>query len=199
MTMLRRGLLVIAAMLLAAPVQAQNARLGFISVGRGETPDRLLESRLTVVAGYEQHFGGPSGLQIGLRSMAGYTRFALDTAAYLDSVQVEDGHVDGGEASRSESGIDGLLGYRAGPVEGYGWYGVHLYRDLRQSITLNGTTERSRGYRRGRIDFGKSVGGGARLHAPGGSVFAEWFRGGGFDEGMIEVSGWRFGISYVWQ
>lgn len=195
---MRRGFLVMAAMLLAAPAQGQSTRLGFIAAGRGDTQDRLLDSRLTVVAGYEQHFGGASGPQIGLRSMAGYTRFALDEAAYLDSVQVEDGHVDGGEASRSDSGIDGLLGYRAGPVEGYGWYGVHLYRDLRENVTVNGTTERTRGRRRGRLDFGKSVGGGARLNVPGGSLFAEWFRGGGFDEGMIQVSGWRFGISYVW-
>lgn len=197
MTTLRCGLLVVA-LLLATTARAQNTRYGFIAAGRGATPDRLLDSRLTVVAGYEQHFGGRSGAQIGLRSMAGYTRFALDQAAYLDSVQLEDGHVDGGEASRSDSGIDGLLGYRAGPVEGYGWYGIHLYRDLRQNVTVNGTTERSRRYRHGRMDFGKSVGGGARLLAPGGSLFAEWFRGGGFDEGMIQVRGWRFGVAYVW-
>ena len=184
---------------LAGPAAAQYQRLGFLAAGPGGAPEEAyLNGQFTIAGGFIARFGPPVGLNVGIRSISGYSRFTADEAALLDSLGVTSGEVEGGHATVTEVGLDLMAGYDTGALGGYGWYGIHYYNESRSDavVTTPGGTFTSD--TRNRADLGPSYGAGLQFHlGPRAAVFGEWFRGGGFDDRMIRMDGLRFGVSGV--
>ncbi|HYH80920.1 MAG TPA: hypothetical protein VEX86_14055 [Longimicrobium sp.] len=191
------NLLALCAILLAAGrADAQYLRFGFIGAGVGGAPDETyLDPRFTLAGGFVARFGPPVGINIGLRTITVYSRFEPDTRAYLDSLNAQSGSIEGGSATLTETGIDGVVGYDTGTLGGYGWYGIHYDNESRSDavITTPGGTHRDNTRNRG--DLGPSYGAGLTFHlSPRVSLFGEWSIGGGFDDRMIRAEGLRAGI-----
>ncbi|HSU17613.1 hypothetical protein [Longimicrobium sp.] len=187
------------ALLVAAPARAQYQRLGFVSAGVGGAPqEAYLDAQFTIAAGFIARFGPPVGVSVGVRSITAYSRLRPDESALLDSLGAASGEVEGGSATVSEVGLDLMAGYDTGALGGYGWYGIHYYNESRSDavITTPGGTFQSDV--RNRADLGPSYGAGVQWRiVPRAAVFAEWFRGGGFDDRMIRLEGLRLGVNGV--
>lgn len=188
---------------LAAPVHAQLAGGSevFIAGGRGGGDSRLLDSQWHLSGGYETGFASSGGIEIRLRGIASYTNFNADIGAYVDSVGATSGErVEGkGGGSVGETGIDGIVGLRAGSVTIYGFYGFHYFRDFREPLTLQTDQGEFEFSTRRFNEFGTMRGWGVRLRAgDAGAFYAEWYKGGGDDEEMMEIDGIRFGLIAAW-
>jgi hypothetical protein len=181
------------------PAAAQYQRWGFIAAGPGGAPqERYLDAQFTLAGGFVAHFGPPVGVNAGIRSITVYSRLKPDVSALVDSVGAASGDVEGGQATVTEVGLDGVAGYDTGALGGYGWYGIHYFNESRSDavITTPGGTFTSGA--RSRADLGPSYGAGLQFHlGPRAAVFGEWFRGGGFDDRMIRLEGLRFGVTGI--
>ncbi|HEU4558055.1 MAG TPA: hypothetical protein VFS20_09405 [Longimicrobium sp.] len=195
-----RSLFILVAIAVAAvaprSVHAQYLRYGFLGVGIGGAPDEAyLDPQFTLSGGFQARWGPLVGINIGIRTITSYARLKPDTGALLDSLGVQSGDVEGGQATVHDTGIDGLVSYDTGVLGGYGWYGIHYYNESRSDaeITTPGGTIRTQ--TRNRSDLGPNYGVGLNLHiSRRASVFAEWAIGGGFDDRMIRQEGVRAGI-----
>ena len=199
MKMYRRAVVLIALVapaMFAAPARAQYQRLGFIAAGPGGAPQEgYLDAQFTVAGGFVARFGPPVGVNVGIRSITAYSRLKPDVGALLDSVGATSGDVEGGHATVSEVGLDGVAGYDTGALGGYGWYGIHYYNESRSDVVITTPTGTHTTGTRNRTDLGPSYGAGLHFHlSRRASVFGEWFRGGGFDDRMIRIEGLRFGV-----
>jgi hypothetical protein len=177
-----------AAALAAAPAHAQYQRLGFVAAGKGGLRTDTYDGQLTVAAGFIARFNTPAGVYVAFRTPVVYSRF---TAGDTSSAGA------GSHATITESGIDGMAGYDTGFLGGYGWYGIHYVSETReeQRFTPGGGAVTAQIHR---SDLGPSYGAGLQLHVTRpASVFAEWFRGGGFDAEMLRTEGLRFGVMGV--
>jgi hypothetical protein len=183
----------------AAPAHAQYQRLGFLSAGVGGAPDeRYLNAQLTVAGGFVARFGPPVGVNAGVRTVTAYSRLTADRGALLDSLGAASGDVEGGSATVTETGLDLVAGYDTGALGGYGWYGIHYYDERRSDAVITTPAGTRTVDARDRGDLGPSYGAGLQFHiSPRAAVFAEWYRGGGFDDRMIRMEGLRFGVSGV--
>jgi len=178
---------------------AQYTRLGFIGAGPAGAPDEAyLDPQFTLAGGFVARWGPPVGITIGLRTLTAYSRFTANEGALLDSLGVTSGSVEGGSATVTETGVDGVVAYDTGVLGGYGWYGIHYYNERRGDAVIttpggeHSVGERSRG------DLGPSYGAGLNVHVSRrASVFGEWTIGGGFDDRMIRIEGFRAGIMGV--
>jgi hypothetical protein len=91
-----------------------------------------------------------------------------------------------------------VAGYDTGALGGYGWYGIHYYDERRSDAAITTPSGTRTIDARNRGDLGPSYGAGLEYHlSPRAAVFAEWYRGGGFDDRMIRTEGLRFGVSGV--
>ncbi|HEU0053571.1 MAG TPA: hypothetical protein VFQ39_10355, partial [Longimicrobium sp.] len=174
------GLVVITFSLLSSiPASAQALSYsGFLAGGRGGANNPLLDSKWMIGAGYEGRIGF-GGLELGLRSSASYSRFEADVGAYVDSVGATSGSLtdDGGEASVTQTGIDGVVGLRLGRSVGvYGFYGMHWFHDSRTGFTLETDEGPYEFSTRVESNLGTMRGFGAELRIPsaGGGFFGEW-------------------------
>lgn len=181
------------------PAHAQYQRLGFLSAGVGGAPDeQYLNAQFTVAGGFIARFGPPVGVNAGVRTVTAYSRLTADRAALLDSLGAASGSVEGGSATVTETGLDLVAGYDTGALGGYGWYGIHYYDERRSDVVITTPSGTRTVDARNRGDLGPSYGAGLQFHlSPRAAVFAEWVRGGGFDDRMIRMEGLRFGISGV--
>ncbi|HEX8243531.1 MAG TPA: hypothetical protein VF541_08550 [Longimicrobium sp.] len=197
--MLRAMTIVCALAAVAAPAAAQYQRWGFIAAGPGGAPQEgYLDAQFTLAGGFVARFGPPVGVNVGIRSITAYSRLKPDVSALLDSVGAASGEVEGGHATVSEVGLDGVAGYDTGALGGYGWYGIHYYNESRSDavITTPGGTHTTDA--RNRADLGPSYGAGLLFHLrPRVAIFGEWFRGGGFDDRMIRLEGLRLGVTGI--
>jgi hypothetical protein len=183
----------------ASTAGAQYTRLGFIGGGPGGAPDEAyLDPHFTLAGGFIARWGPPVGITLGLRTITAYSRFTPDAGALLDSLGAPSGSVEGGSATVTETGVDAMVAYDTGVLGGYGWYGIHYYNERRSDGVITTPAgerpldERSRG------DLGPSYGAGLNVHVSRrASVFGEWTIGGGFDDRMIRIEGFRAGIMGV--
>jgi hypothetical protein len=179
--------------------RAQYTRLGFIGAGPGGAPDEAyLNRQFTLAGGFIARFGPPVGVQLGLRTITVYSRFNPDERALLDSLGVASGTIEGGSATVTETGVDGVVSYDTGVLGGYGWYGIHYYNERRSDTEITTPSGTHQLGTRGRADLGPSYGAGLNVHiSPRASLFGEWSIGGGFDDRMIRMEGFRAGIMGV--
>jgi hypothetical protein len=193
--------LIVAVVLAAIPASAaaQYQRVGFLSAGVGGAPqEKYLDAQLTLAGGFVARFGPPVGVNLGIRSITAYSRLKANVPALLDSLGATSGDVQGGHATESEVGLDGMVGYDTGALGGYGWYGIHYYNESRSDVVITTPDGTATGNARSQSDLGPSYGAGLQFHVgPRAAVFGEWFRGGGFDDRMIRLEGLRFGINGV--
>jgi hypothetical protein len=198
---MRRAVLLLAILLLAgARAQAQSGFYGgFVGGGRGGTDNPLLDPKWTVAFGYQTLFGVGGGVQVGVRSSLGYSRFRPDVEAFVDSVGATTGEADGGTTTITNTGVDLVLGVRLRRVALYGYHGIHYFRDHWDPMTLETDRGDFEFSSENRNDFGSMWGAGVFFDLFNGQgLYAEWFRGGGYDDRMLETRGVRFGLVWGW-
>ena len=183
----------------AGTARAQYLRYGFVSAGLGGTDDAYYDPDFTVAAGFLARFGPPVGVYVGVRTPLVYSRFKPDAAAFVDSVSSgpgTTGTVTGATISMVESGLDLVAGYDTGMLGGYGWYGLHYITENRAEGEIR-TSSATRGIaQQNRRDLGPSYGVGLQLtFARRTAAFAEWNRSHGFDDRMLRMEGFRFGLT----
>ena len=182
----------------AAPAGAQETN-AFVMGGRPDVDDPWMKPRWSAGFGYEARYPSPSGLVFSARSLTLYTEVAADDEAVLDSVGAGTGTVRGGAGSVAEAGVDLKVGLGGRLLGAYGFGGLHWFREQRDAIIVESdVAEFERGGDR-ESGLGGSFGLGAELRfGEGQGLFAEWFRAGGSESGMMEIRGWRFGALWRW-
>ena len=183
----------------AAPAAAQRASNGgFAALGVAGADSRYLEPSWTIVFGWDRRWPVAGDFRLGVRGAAEYSRLEPDEAAYLDSLGLDAGEVDGGVASVVATGFDVLGGYRAGRFGGHLFAGIRYVRDRREELEIDS----GGGVFTVRGDSDSGLGGtwGAGVtwdFGPAG-LLAEYFRTGGFGDGRVQVEGVRAGVSWAW-
>lgn len=183
----------------AFPAAAQRASSGgFAALGVADADSRYLDPSWTFAFGWDRRWPVARDFRLGLRGTAEYSRLEPDEAAYLDSLGLGTGEVDGGVTSVVGTGFDVLGGYRAGRFGGHLFAGIRYVRDRREELTIDS----GGGIFTVRGDSDSGLGGtwGAGVSwdfGPAG-LLAEYFRTGGFEDGRIQVEGVRAGVSWEW-
>jgi hypothetical protein len=183
----------------AAPAAAQRASNGgFAALGVAGADSRYLEPSWTIVFGWDRRWPVARDLRLGLRGAVEYSGFEPDEAAYLDSLGLGTGEVEGGLTSVVGTGFDVLGGYQAGRFGGHLFAGIRFVRDRREELTIDsgggvftvpGDSESG---------LGGTWGAGVTWDFGPVGVLAEYFRTGGFEDGMIQVEGVRAGVFWAW-
>lgn len=198
---MRRALPLLVVLLSLAGARAASAQglcqTGFVAGGRGGSDSRLLSPSYTVAAGYGTSTGCGGGVELGVRTSGSLSRFSPDLRAHLDSAGASSGRIDGGRVTVTDIGADVLAGVRRGRIGVHAFAGLHWYGERAKEKLLR-TDQGELAFRsRVRSALGPAYGGGVSFWLiPTGGVSAEWFRGGGGEEGMMEMEGVRFGL--VW-
>lgn len=195
---MRRILLLVASALFAATPRtaaAQHAQGGFIMAGQGGGGTDFVNARLGVNMGYTLEVGERTGPYLGGRSVLGIHWLRADEQAFRERYG---GAVEGGGGTLYDTGLDVEVGYGAGVLRVYGFTGIHYYQQFHEPATVQSGGEEIEVYRRKRETIGDALGAGVQLRLTDeGAVVGEWYRGGG-DDGVMRLSGTRFGLRWAW-
>jgi hypothetical protein len=198
---MRRIVLLSAALslvLLPGALTAQFARGGFLIAGQGGGRTQFMQPRFSVEGGYVIEASEGDGPYFGGRSSLGMHRFRADDQALLEQFGDGDGSIEGGGGTLYDTGIDVEVGYVLSVLRLYGFTGIHYYQQYHDpAVVRSGADEvEVSSRRRESIANGRGVGVHLRLTDTG-AVVAEWYRGGGQD-GVMRLSGTRFGLRWAW-
>jgi hypothetical protein len=188
---MRPLLVALALAALVPPVGAQTARGLVVGGGEARGASGLLSAAEGGRAGWVVEATGPRGAFVAARYLAGVTRLQPDADAW--SARYGAAPSTGGGGLLIETGVEVEAGWTIGPVRPYLHRG-YLSRWQRQDAA---TVETSAVPSEGRHAFSSTRGQGVALVLGGGmGVFAERFRHGGA-EGVMALSGTRFGVRLV--
>lgn len=195
---MRRIILFAVSALLAAPgaAAAQHAHGGFIMAGQGGGGTDLVNAGPGAIMGYTLEVGERTGPYLGGRSVLGIHWLRADQAGLR--ARYGDGAVEGGGGTLYDTGVDVEAGYGAGVLRVYGFTGIHYYQQFHAPATVRSGGEPIEVYRRKRETIGEAFGAGVQLRLTDeGAIVGEWYRGGG-DDGVMRLSGTRFGLRWAW-
>jgi hypothetical protein len=162
--------------------------------GGGGTP--LLDTRASLDMGYTLEVGERTGPYVGGRSVLGIHWLRADEQGFRDRYGA--GEVRGGGGTLYDTGVDIEAGYGMGVVRVYGFAGIHYYQQYHDPATVVTADEDIEVVTRRRETLAAARGVGAHLRLTDeGAVVAEWYRGGGSD-GVMRLSGARFGLRWAW-
>jgi hypothetical protein len=195
---MRRIALFAAALSLAAvstPAHAQHAHGGFIMAGQGGGSTDLVRAGFGVDMAYTLEVGERTGPYVGGRSVFGVHWLRADEEGFLERYG---GPVEGGGGTLYDTGADIEVGYGLGVLRVYGFTGIHYYQQFHSPATVQRGGEELEVYRRRDEMIGNARGVGVQLRLTDeGAVVGEWYRGGG-DDGVMRLSGARFGLRWAW-
>jgi hypothetical protein len=175
---------------------AQYAQGGFLMAGKGGGGTELLTTRAAVDMAYTLEAGGYDGPYIGGRSVLGIHWLGADEEGF--AARYGEGTVRGGGGTLYDTGVDVELGYGVGGVRAYGFAGIHYYQQFHSPATVQTADEEIEVYSRRRESLGSARGVGVQISlTEGGAVVGEWYRGGG-EDGVMRLSGMRFGLRWAW-
>jgi hypothetical protein len=195
-----RGIVLLAAAvsLVAVPniLPAQHAHGGFIMGGSGGGSSEFLEARGSLDMGYTLEVGERTGPYVGGRSVLGIHWLGANDEGFRDRYGA--GEVRAGGGTLYDTGADIEVGYGVGVVRVYGFAGIHYYQQFHKPATFVTDDEDIEVFVRRRDALTSARGVGAQLRLTDeGAVVAEWYRGGGVD-GVMRLSGTRFGLRWAW-
>lgn len=196
--MMRRIALLSAALLLAATphLTAQHAHGGFILAGRGGGGTPLLDNRASLDMAYTLEVGERNGPYVGGRSVLGIHWFDADEEGFRD--RYGDGEVRGGGGTLYDTGVDLEIGYGIGVVRVYTFVGMHYYQQYHNPAVFETGSDEIELVVRRQETINVAHGYGVHLRLTNdGAVVAETYRGGGKD-GVMRLSGTRFGLRWAW-
>lgn len=196
---MRRILLLAAALAAALPsgVRAQMAQGGFVALGQGGGGTALLAPRFSLDAGYLVEVGEGDGPFLGARYTFGLHRLRVDQEGYRALFRAE--VVEGGEGTLYDTGGDVEAGIAVGVLRVYGFAGIHFYQQFQSPAVLRDGEGEHEVFTHSRqtLALGRGVGVELRVPGTGGGLMGEWYRGGG-DDGVMRISGARFGLRWAW-
>jgi hypothetical protein len=196
---MRRIALLAAALLLAAAPRvliAQHGHGGFILAGPGGGGTPLLNTRASLDMAYTLEAGERNGPYVGGRSVLGIHWLEADEAGFR--ARYGDGEVRGGGGTLYDTGLDIEVGYGIGVLRAYAFVGIHYYQQFHKPATVVRNDEEIEVFNRSEETITAARGVGAQLRLTDeGAVVAEWYRGGGTD-GVMRLSGTRFGLRWAW-
>ena len=195
---MRRIVLLAAALsaLLPAAASAQHAHGGFVTVGQGGGGTALLAPRFSVDMGYVVEVSEGDGPYVGGRYTLGIHRLRADAAGY--QARFGPGEVTGGDGTLYDTGGDIEAGYQLGVLRVYGFTGIHFYQQYQDPAVVRAGGDEQEVITRARQTIANGRGAGVQLRlTPEGSLVGEWYRGGGGD-GVMRISGARFGLRWAW-
>jgi hypothetical protein len=196
---MRRIALLAATLSLAAvpgTLIAQHAHGGFVMGGSGGGSTPLLDTRASLDMGYTLEVGERTGPYVGGRSVLGIHWLRAVEQGFTD--RYGEGEVRGGGGTLYDAGLDIEVGYGLGVVRVYGFAGIHYYQQFHNPATFVTEDEEFEVYIREREALTSARGVGAQLRLTDeGAVIAEWYRGAG-EDGVMRLSGTRFGLRWAW-
>ncbi|HEX6039345.1 hypothetical protein [Longimicrobium sp.] len=194
-----RRIILLAALLAAAYVpqaaRAQFARGGYLMAGQGAGGNGLVDARFAVDMAYTIEAGGHDGPYVGGRGTLGIHWLRADQEAFRARYG---GEAEGGGGTLYDTGGDVEVGYGVGVLRVYGFTGIHYYQQFQDPATVRGGGEEVEVTTRRRETIANGSGAGVYLRlADTGGFVGEWYRGGGQD-GVMRLSGTRFGLRWAW-
>jgi hypothetical protein len=183
--------------LTAGVADAQHAHGGFVTAGQGAGGTQLVNARFSVDMGYTIEVGDRHGPYVGGRYTLGMHPLRANQQGLLDRYGNGTGTVKGGGGTLYDTGGDIEVGYGMGVVRVYGFTGIHYLQQYHNPVTITSGGEEVEilTRRREAITNGRGYGVQLRLTDTG-AVVAEYYRGGD-DDGVMRISGTRFGLRWT--
>jgi hypothetical protein len=189
---------VLSAALTATAAAAQHAHGGFLVAGQGGGGTEVMDARFSVDGGYTIEVGGRHGPYLGGRYTFGMQQLRPDEQALRDRYGDGTGTVKGGGGTLYDTGADIEIGYGFGVVRGYGFTGVHYMQQFQNPTTIQSGGEEVEVITRRRESISNGRGYGVQLRLTDtGALIAERYRGGGGEDGVMRISGTRFGLRWT--
>lgn len=197
---MRRILLFVILCLALAPASAaaQVARGGFVMVGEGGGGTPLMTPRLSLGAGYTVEVANRTGAYVGGRYVFGIHWLRADEDGFRERFGDGASTVEGGSGTLYDTGADIEVGFSVKVLRVYGFTGIHYYQQYQDPASVRSGPAEVEVVTRRRESLSNARGVGVHLRLTDeGAVVGEWFRGGG-DDGVMRLSGTRFGLRWAW-
>lgn len=188
---------VLSASLIAENAAAQHAHGGFIVAGQGAGGNELVEAGYSVDMGYTIEVGDRNGPYLGGRYTFGMHQLRADQQGFRDRYGNGSGTVEGGGGTLYDTGGDIEIGYGMGVLRIYGFTGIHYLQQFQKPTTIQSGGEEVEVITRRRESISNGRGYGVQLRLTDtGAVVAERYHGGG-EDGVMRISGTRFGLRWT--
>ncbi|HEU0300963.1 MAG TPA: hypothetical protein VFR37_15985 [Longimicrobium sp.] len=182
--------------LLPRHAAAQYDLGGFIMGGQGGGGTSLMDPRFSVDMAYTLEISNRRGPYFGARYTLGMHRLRADETAFRE--RYGDGTVSGGGGTLYDTGADVEVGYGIGVLRVYGFTGIHYYQQYQYPATVQSGGGAVEVDSRREISISNARGLGVHLRLTDtGAIVAEAYRGGG-EDGVMRLSGTRFGLRWAW-